>query len=108
MGLQFYAINLFCLFVFKWMVINLYVLCFQIADLDLNGDKGSNSALCTSGSISEQSRFVPPRYVPPHLRGGGGNNNSVDSDRAPPTRSYKDGNREYRGERDFRNDNNRG
>lgn len=97
----------------------------QIADLDLNGGRGSES-LCTSGSSS-----APARYVPPHLRyeggGGGGNNNqpgSAEFDGPPPSataagnqepqqqrsssyRDFKEGQRDYRQDPSYR-DNFRG
>ncbi|KAJ6600751.1 ATP-dependent RNA helicase bel, partial [Pseudolycoriella hygida] len=71
----------------------------QIAGLDLNEGKGSS--LSTSDSSS-----APARYVPPHLRGG---NNNFDSDKSP--RSLYGDNKDYNnrgGDRDYRNDNNRG
>lgn len=71
----------------------------QIAGLDLNNPKDLDD-LCGQGADGHA------RYIPPHLRGGGGNNNSAESDGYNGgNRNYRDNNREGGYNRDYRNDN---
>lgn len=71
---------------------------------DGNTDSGSPVRNNTSSSTT------PARYIPPHLRGGN-NQQTTSSDSSKDSRDsrggdYRNNDREYRNERDFRGGNN--
>lgn len=86
--------SILCFFVIFFLFFFLSSLLFkQIAGLDLNDHQDPND-LCDDG-LGDKAR-----YVPPHLRSSGGNNNSGDPE-------YSGGNRNFGNRGGYRNDNRR-